>query len=44
MLRQKKLIKFTLSDAIDIRGIQDWFSKSTENRKAIILADGDSED
>jgi DNA gyrase/topoisomerase IV subunit B len=39
MLRQEKLIQFTMNDLHDIEAIKNWFDKSTEIRKQIILED-----
>lgn len=39
MLRNQKLILFTLKDLTDFEAINIWFNKSTEQRKLIILED-----
>lgn len=40
MLQQQKLILFTLDDAKDMKSIDIWFNKSTEQRKNLLMADG----
>jgi len=39
MLRNQKLIQFTLEDAMDMEAITVWFDKSTDMRKQLILED-----
>lgn len=39
MLRNQKLIKFSIQDITDIEAISVWFDKSTEMRKELILED-----
>lgn len=39
MLHQQKLILFTLEDGLDLKSIDVWFDKATEQRKALIMED-----
>jgi DNA topoisomerase-2 len=39
MVRQQKLIKFTLNQTTDMNSIAIWFDKSTDHRKKLILED-----
>jgi DNA topoisomerase-2 len=39
MLNQQRLVQFTLEDAKDLESIKIWFSKATEQRKEILMAD-----
>lgn len=40
MLQQQKLILFTLDDVKDMKSVDVWFNKSTEQRKNLLMADG----
>ena len=45
MIRQQKLIQFTMQDLDDLEAITVWFDKSTDMRKQLILSDNnESED
>lgn len=40
MLQQQKLIMFTLDDVKDMKSVDVWFNKSTDQRKNLLMADG----
>ena len=41
MLRQQKLVEFTIKDSEDLEALDIWFKQSTEQRKDEILTDSD---
>lgn len=41
MVRQQHLLQFTMDDLKDMETLNIWFDKSTNQRKEVILADGD---
>lgn len=43
MLRNKKLLQFTLNDVDDMESINVWFNKSTTQRKELLLIDTQKE-